>query len=313
MLRAGLINVITTGTQVGTRDANSVWAHVASCDGTTASAVTDQWGATMDLAKVNFAAVNRSWWLGQNVTLGYQILIATAVSAAPVASSNMWSVTLSKISDGGFTTVGISPTVLPAAISLFNAGTTLTSVGAGVAYSDAVLGTHLGHFIFAPDGQFYYFVSRSGSGRFHCGLAVLKSTGQDASDTRNVFCAYHSGGTGRGAWTFAGLNTAANFIARDVGNSTIVSGGGIRGTTYGGSTQQGGGVVGGSVFGAKAPTWPVEVAQYTPAWQPRGIIPDLLITGQATIGYSDPLNDSTQTRIIVGDFAVPCPGMQFIC
>ena len=148
----------TGGTLSGTRHANSIWNCKGSSDGTSFNTS----GTDLITAHTNlvWAAGSHSWWWGENVTCGYQVVIDL-----PSATSTSICLAFAPIRTP-FT--GGSLSARPTSTQEFLWGTGSTGAGTTVVFlSDVVTGNNnYTHYVTADDGQFWFLVSRSGGGIF---------------------------------------------------------------------------------------------------------------------------------------------------
>lgn len=297
-----LINTATGGTFTGTRDADSVWTVKGSCNSSSVSLV----GVNHITARTNLvwaaAATNHSWiWL-ENVPLGYQIVIdcinATStnivIASAPIAApftggtlsdrptsteETLWSTTA----------IGDSPVDFLAD----------TTTGA----------TCYTHFVTGEDGQFVFWASRAGTGLVFLTIALVKTVGADAADTRNVFWMGNALSTGRGSAQAAYISASpAGCVGRSPNGATVVSTGGASQHSAGGTSMHGASVYGTDAFTGKYNTTPIAVWAGNSGAQHayRGMLPDIYTT---TAQVGEPISlAGVVTRTVVGDFVWSCPG-----
>jgi hypothetical protein len=205
-----LKNTASGGSTSGSRNANSVWTVKGSCDGTTANnAGSDLIAARTNLLWGNSGAA-RSWWWAENTALGYQLVIDClngaqniVIAAAPIAAPFAAGTTTTRPANSA---------------SEFLWNTTSTGDSSVQFLSDVATGnSNYTHFACADDGQFFFLVSRAGSGLFSTFVALQKTTG--TSDTRNVFLLGHSIASSRGAPANNTLGATANgcvaFVAKE--------------------------------------------------------------------------------------------------
>ncbi len=289
------------GTQSGTRSAQSVWAHVASCDGVSVSTVTDLWTDTFNASKLVTAASGaaHSWWKGTNGT--HDIVIDLNSATAGTAR-----IALAPTGDfsAGSTTAG------PIASTDFICGTTTNNSASTtvVLFNDtAVTGTdRRAHLITnSSDFSFQFMVSRAGQGIFHSFVALQKTTG--ANDTNNNFFVFNAANSGRGAPNFTNTVGVTATVGRVHSGGAVKTAGGLTGSSSGGVQVAG-------AYGTDAVTgnyWadPVEVRDLTTNYvAKRGFLADWYAVGTPAVGSSVP-SAAAQERVVIGDFLLPFPGV----
>lgn len=288
------------GTQSGTRSAQSVWAHVASCDGTSVSTVTDLWTNTFDASKLvpNGSGSAHSWWKGTNGTHDIVIDMNSATAGTgriALAPTGLFS--------AGSTTLG------PIASTDFVSGsTTNNSTSVAVAYltDTAATGSNMrAHLVTnASDFSFQFHTSRVGQNCFNAFVSLQKTTG--ANDSYNNFFFNERVSSGRGSPSIAIAGTSA-CIGRTCGNASVKSTGGMAYLQSAGTTMAG-------VYGTDALTgdyWadPCEIRDLTTGYiAKRGFVADWYAVGSAAVGSSVP-SAAAQERIVCGDFVMPFPSV----
>jgi hypothetical protein len=299
-----LKNTASGGTTSGTRNAASQWVCKGSCDGV---ATFNTSGTDLIAARTNLvwaaAASNHSWWWGENTSLGYQIAIECITGTASEISIAVCPIATPMT--GGSLITRPSNT---AAEFLWNSTSTgQTSV---TFLSDTVTGgSNFSHFSCADDGQFFFFLTRAGTNRAYTVVALLKTTGAGAGDARNVFFLGHSSASGRGAPDYVQtVNSSSGCVGRNP-NGVLVHSGGIEAISAGGT----------AVYGAGSAQTDAVTGKYNirgaavdstgiGTGSARGILPDLYMVPPVTIGTSIP-SAAAQTRVVVGDFIIPFPGV----
>lgn len=292
------------GEQSGTRSAQSVWTHVASCDGTSVSTTTDLWGSTFDASRLvfNTSGSAHSWWKGTNGT--HAILLdmngATAnigrIGAAPAGDFS-----------AGSTTVG------PVAATDWYAGNaTSNSSSATATYFSLTASGALGSVAYAhlitneSDHSFQFHVSRAGLGFFSALVSFQLTSG--ASDSYNRFFISHGGESGRGSPAFANLLSAANTTGRRRDNGSHKTAGGLTAVICGASSPIASGLqIRDNITGL---FWaePIEVRDLTPSHvAKRGTVADWLVIGNAPIGSQ--VDGAGAERLVIGDLLMPFPGV----
>jgi hypothetical protein len=291
------------GTVGGTRDANSVWTCLGSCDGAGAFGL-DSVDRIVDLTDMVFAVKgsNHTWWVGQNTTLGYQICIDCNHAATNLA------VVATEI---GVPFSGGSATERPASANEFILGTTsipTTSLNYTV-HTDVVTGqTNYTHFVTRENGAFWFFVSRLGLGAFSAVYGLQKTDNAAITDTRNIILigqAVNVGSYPRGAMDYQAEGIAARVANRCSNGTYNTSGGMSQPQAFGSATMLGTTTLDGC--SGKYNTWPVDIASMTNN-ELRGRIPDMYSITKATVGASIP-SIAAQEYIVAGDHVFPFPSI----
>lgn len=298
LLIENLRNTASSGATDGTRHGNSSWAIKGSCD-STATSSSDLIASRTNLVWAN-AGVARSWWWAENATLGYQIVVDCL---NPAANLVIAFAPISAPFSGGTTTAR------PVSSGEFLWNNTSTGDSSVPFLSDTVTGnSNYAHFCCAEDGQFFFFVTRSGLGLATTFCALQKTAG--TSDTRNVFALGHAQISGRGSPSRTIMGGQADgCVGRTPNGLAIASQGGVDRVFPGGYEFFGSGAAGtdavtGKYNVAALPVWSAQAGQYAY----RGILPDLYFVPAVTIGTSIP-STAAQTRVVLGDFIVPFPGI----
>lgn len=297
-----LLNTASGGTTSGTRDANSVWTVVDSSDGVTYSSSTN---LILTRANLNWAAAgaNHSWIRLSNASIGYQIVFdcinATSsnlnAAACPIATP---------FTGGSLTNRPVNT----AAEFLFSSNATGDAIT--VLLADATTGgTNQTHFVTSTDGQFCLLTSRTGTGQFSTCMALLKTTGGAAGDTRNVFWVGHSVTSGRGTPSLSFVGSSPSGCSGRSPGGAIMNSGGVDRAFPGGTDLGGSGLPTTDSQTGKTNIQPCPVYSATASnYSYRGILPDWYFTPPHTVGTSIP-STAAQTRIVAGDFIVPFPGV----
>lgn len=310
-LKQHLIDAHTTGTLHGTRAANSVWTVVGSSDGATAGLDgVDRWTTTFTASKIVRASQGsaHSWIVLRNVTSGLWVCIDMNNT-----NSGTLSITCSQSAPtGGSTTT--RPTMSGEWMAGLQRGTNsdVNASASSQIVSESTLNTlYYTHFSCAEDGTFHFEVSRAGSGRMNVFLALWRTTGADASDTRNWYWIHDNQTTPRGAphhGPSAGINFDAGTTTRLPSGSTASSGG-IRYVSFGGISDT-------HIYSGNSTldfltgqyyAEPLEVRELSPQVVDRGYFADIVFIGGVAVGSTYP--SINQTHFCAGACLLPCgPG-----
>ncbi len=290
------------GATSGTRNANSVWTYKGSSNGSTFNVGgSDLIAAQSDL---NWAFGARSWWWGENTTLGYQIVIDCYGSTADLANIIVCPIATPF---AGTPSTSVRPVNLT---DEFCWNTTNTGNNSITFQPDATTGgSNFTHFCTSTDGQFLFFATRAGTGRANVFVALIKTTG--VVTARNVFLVGHATVSGRGAPVLSSLaNVATGCVGRNANGVAIQTTGGMVGPRAGGSDVYGDGKqITDGVSGLRNLRACSVVGTATGGvGAERGVLPDFYWCPPDTIGTSIP-SAAAQTRTIVGDLLVPFPGV----
>ena len=290
------------GEQSGTRPAGSVWAHVASCDGTSVSTTTDLWGSTFDASKLvpNQATFAHSWWKGTNGT--HDILLDMNFNTANIG--RIGAAPAGAFSAGSTTSGPVAATDWYAGNAASNsASTTATYFN----FSDA---GSLGSAAYAhlvtneSDHSFQFHISRAGAGLFSALVAFQVTSG--AADSYNRFFITHTATSGRGAPTLT--NVKGNVMGRRRDNGGVKTAGGMTDILCGGTSPQASGLVVRDAVTGLIWAEPIEIRDLTPSHTAkRGTVADWLVIGTAPIGSQ--VDGAGVERRVIGDFLMPFPGV----
>lgn len=304
LLKAFLMDQVSTGTLTGTRHANSVWTCVGSSDGTAgAHDGVDRWGSTFDAAKIVHAnnGSAHSWIHLRNATLGLDLLI----DCASVTPQNVRISATKSSAPFASGTATASPATTSEAFTWANVTDAPTTTSALLA--DLTLSaTFYAHFTVDDSGQFYFLANRSGSGVFNGGVALIRSVGAHASDTRNNFLFGGAGyASGRG-WPYStNARAGGGCTARRATGTAADSSGGlvavVAGGTYLGDNASITDAFSSVVRFAEVPVWCVDPLAY------RGTLPDLYEMIGGGVGASFP-TVAAQTWISAGGYLIPFIG-----
>jgi hypothetical protein len=299
-----LKNTASGGATSGTRNAASEWVCKGSCDGVSSFNTS---GTDLIASRTNLvwaaAASTHSWWWGENTALGYQIAIECITGSADGLSIAVCPIA-TPMTGGSL----IARPQNSAAEFLWS--TTSTGQASVTFLGDTVTGgSNFSHFACADDGQFIFFLSRAGTTRAYTFVALLKTTGAGAGDTRNVFLMGHSSGSSRGAPEYLTTTNASSGLVGRNPNGVVVHTGGLVGARAGGTDIYGAsGVVTDAVTGKHNIRAAAVASVGVGNGSERGILPDIYFCPPVTIGTSIP-SAAAQTRVVLGDFIVPFPGV----
>lgn len=299
-----LKNTAAGGVTSGSRHANSVWTVVGSSDSVAFGLDgVDRWAAISNLVWASSGTAH-SWIVLQNTTIGYQLAIdlnATSTASVGVAATEI-----------GTPFSGGSTTTRPTSTREFTLGTATTGAGNNTALLiDATFGGVGGtHFVADTAGSFWFLYSRTGYGAFHTLIGMQKTSGANAADVRNVFLLGNSTGSARGAGMYNSVSASTFCTGRTHAGVDIHGNLGVL-IPYAGGAWIGQIGTGLDVLNGNYMSFPSYVFGINPVvgFAYRGIIDDLYQTSQMPVGSSIP-SAAAQTHIVVGDMAIPFPGVQ---
>lgn len=301
LLKAALMDQLSTGTLVGSRNANSVWTCDHSCDGTTAGTPADgvdRWTGTYDISKIVGASVGvaHSWIVLRNTASGLYLCIdfnSAGASARFAVSKTSFS--------GGTTTAG------PTSANEFQFGSTGTSNSTTYNFStdEGTGNVNYAHFTATDDGRFFFEVSRAGLGVFSSVLFLLPSVGGRVSDTNNWFAIAAAAASGRGGVGYNALQQVGGCVSRTPNNSGVVTTGGAGVPEFGNTAYPG--TYGVDGVSGDYMAFPIFVMSLGPQVAYRGQLEDTYLIGTAAVGASVP-SAAAQQRVVVGDVVVPFNG-----
>lgn len=314
-LKAAFKDEITTGS-IGSnsRVGSTVWTHVASCDSTTVSSVTDLWGSTYTPAALVWAAsgVAHSWIHLRNAALGLDIVIEcntnnTAILVAAVPTSR------------GFT--GGTTTTRPINSTYeVNAGYTNSSTGNWFTWqADTVTGnSNYCHYTVGADGSFYFVTSRNSLGFPTSFFAIQKPQNSvnwpaNVADTGNVQLMIAAPSVGAPVGPFAQNTlcvTAAGCIALLPNETRPTAGGRMVAFSFGG-TEMANSTQVTDWYAAEFACLPVPIQQWTTTVSvTRGVLRDWWIHCNRGLIPNGTVNDPSGivSHIVFGDFFLPWNG-----
>ena len=299
----------TEGVTGGTRHANSVWTVEASSNGTTFGAG-DRWTSTftpsalvgasngtahswMQLSNPNAGVSGLRCWLDLNTNNSQQ----GAIIFAPISAT---------VTGGSLTQ---RPGIAGNAEEII-AGVTAANFTTTAYYfvDQVLLGSNYSHYITDNNGNFTWLQSRLGTGLFYTGLALIVPVDADP-DPRNFWIFCHNANSGRGA--FSGFLSGASAVRRLYSGAPSSSQQGAINFAHGGINL--GGALGPRVNTGIPGDWlgmPILlIVSATNEVTLSGRAADFYYVGNIPVGSSYPNTGASQQYQIVGDLAVPIPGV----
>lgn len=243
LLKAALMDQISTGTLTGSRHPNSVWTCVGSSDGTTAALDgVDRWGSTYDPAKMVAASADtaHSWIILRNATLGYDVII-------DLNSATIYNLRLAATKTSSPYIINATPTRSPNMPTVNRAfrwgdGNTADARANATQFvywsSDALASgyTHYAHFTLTDDGQFYMLMNRTGDGGFAGGAGFVLATNGQVGDDYGAFWLFNTNNSAP-PWPVSSSFTNSAFCAGNTASGAAPTTGGLNVWYFGGSSQ----------------------------------------------------------------------------
>lgn len=298
-LKQLMIDSAAGGSASGTRVAASKWTVLGSSDSTTAALdAVDRWVAHTNIVQNNSGSAH-SWIVLRCAALGYDCLIDA--NSSTTASFRVAFTPSTTPFSGGSTTAGPTSTEeFTVANNAVGTSTSATLVG------DAATGnTNVAHFVTADNGEFLFFVSRSGGLVFSTFIGFQKPTGGESGDTRNaVALGISSGATGRGIPITTSFNTSA-MASQRTPNGSLISTGGFSTLVFGGTAYTGTAAT--SALSSNYLAYGLRDVTITPQVADRGTLQDIYLIGIVAVNSSYPAAGASQTHIVVGDTVIPFP------
>lgn len=286
-LKEALLDTLTGGTlgAEGALPGGGAWAVEGSSDSVAAGMdAVDRWG-TWNATKIvrASAGVAHSWIVLKSPNaIGPRYLCIDYASASDQNAAFVFS-------NNAFT--GGSITARPTA--------TKEWVALSGQFAEASANVHRIHKAMDANGNFFFHVNRHSTAIFNFTLWGVSVSDTLVGELCPFFSVAHYSTGGIGAGQIASL-TCLGRVSDDTANT---AGGGLGHVSWGGTAHSS---IQSNVLGGGFDTMPVHVGTTAPTGKNgvRGLVPDVVAIGAASVGASEPTTGA-QERMVVGNILVP--------